>query len=298
MLCKNPYMTMGRAYGCGQCMPCRLNRRRIWSHRILLESRLYEDNAFVTLTYDEEHLPANGSVVPDDVQLWIKRLRKHWEPRKLRFFCVGEYGDSSFRPHYHAALFNFPCCVNGLSQFRRRFNISGLHCCVACDSVASTWSKGNVVLGRIEDASASYLAGYVTKKMTDKGDPRLNGKHPEFCRMSLRPGIGGDAMWDVADVLLRYELERLDTGSLRHGSKELPLGRYLQRRLRGMCGKDEKAPQEVLDKIEAEMLPLRVAAKADEVDPSLKSKFLAANKGKLQRLEARQRIFKQRREIL
>lgn len=296
MLCKSPFTVAGRAYGCGQCMPCRLNRRRIWTHRIMLEAGQYGDNAFVTLTYSDETLPEGGNLVPGDLQLWLKRLRKAF-PNRLRFFGVGEYGDASFRPHYHVALFNYPTCRYGMSTYNR----SRSKCCFACDLVASTWAKGNVLLGGLQESSAAYIAGYVTKKMTSAGDARLGGRHPEFSRMSLRPGIGGDAMWEVADVLMRYDLDETEVdvpNGLRHGGRILPLGRYLQRRVRSFVGKDEGTPDEIIEKIDAELLPLRLAAKSSESSPALSQHVVRENKGRVARLEAKTRIFGKKRETL
>lgn len=297
MLCKNPYVSSaGRVFGCGQCMPCRFNKRRIWAHRIMLEAGLYKDNTFVTLSYADDMLPHDGSVVPKHLQDWLKRLRKAWEPNKLRFFAVGEYGDGSQRPHYHAALFNFPNCVYGQSQYSVRRD----RCCQWCNMVADTWLKGNVFLGTLESSSAGYVAGYVTKKLTNAGDGRLEGRHPEFARMSLRPGIGGSAAWEIADVVLKYDLAEREgdvPSTLRYGGKKFPLGRYLVQRVRVMSGEEKNAPQIVLDKIDAEMRPLREAAKADNESPSLKAKVLEANKGKVASFEARERIYRKRRSL-
>lgn len=293
MLCRNPYVDGAAAYGCGQCMPCRFNRRRIWSHRILLEAKQYEDNAFVTLSYDDEHLPANGSLAPADIQLWLKRLRFKYAPKRLRFFIVGEYGDDSSRPHYHAALFNFPACKFGMSQFGTR----GKSCCVVCDSVRDSWGKGLVFLGSLQRESAAYISGYVVKKMTHKDDPRLDGRYPEFARMSLKPGIGGDAMFEVADVVMRYDTVGSEgdvPSGLRHGKFVMPLGRYLQKRVRKLIGVDENAPQVVLDKIQAEVLPLRAAARASEENPSWKSHLVESTRGRYEQFEARRRIFKRK----
>ena len=91
--------------GCGQCLPCRINKRREWTFRLELEASLHEHNSFVTLTYADQFLPEDGSVNPRHTQLWLKRLRKVLDPRKVRFFLCGEYGDQTFRPHYHACLF-------------------------------------------------------------------------------------------------------------------------------------------------------------------------------------------------
>lgn len=304
-LCRNPYIQDGKAYGCGQCMPCRFNRQRIWKHRIILEANQYKDNAFVTLTYDDDHLPAGGTLVPKDAQDWLKRLRTAWadaqkkqgmEPSRIRFYLVGEYGDTSFRPHYHAALFNFPACRYSQSTYGKNRRT----CCPFCDLVLNTWGKGHVHSGQISRESAGYLAGYVTKKMTSKDDERLQGRYPEFARMSLRPGLAGDALWEISDVLLTNSLERVleDAPSrMRHAAIQLPLGRYLQRRLREQIGRPAHAPQTVMDKLSAEMLPLRLAAKNSEDNPSLKSRVVEKNLGKIQRVEAKARIFKPRKPL-
>jgi len=131
MRCKNPYIPTGKgkAYPCGQCLPCRINRRRIWAHRIMLEAGLYGDNAFITLTYDDEHDPT--SLEPKHAQTFLKRLRHNY-PKPIRYYLVGEYGESTDRPHYHAALFNFPACQNGNSRYSRT---SGLRCCQPCHTL-------------------------------------------------------------------------------------------------------------------------------------------------------------------
>ena len=210
MLCRKPF----REFACGQCMPCRISRRRLWTHRMLLETLKHDSNSFATLTYADDFVPLNGSLNPRHVQLWLKRFRKEISPVSLRFFLVGEYGDVSQRPHYHAALFG----VGPELQ----------------DLVAKTWQMGHVMLGDLTVQSARYIAGYVTKKMTRWDDPRLNGRHPEFSRMSLRPGIGASAVPDIALTLLdtdqgRQHLARLSDvpTSLKHGSSDMPLGRLL-----------------------------------------------------------------------
>lgn len=211
-------------FGCGQCMPCRYNRRRLWTHRIVLEALKHERSSFVTLTYDAEHLPPGGTLVPRDVTLWLKRLRKELSPLSLRYFLVGEYGDESWRPHYHAALFGVS---PGDSQV-----------------VLDSWGKGHVMCGDLNLFSAQYISGYVTKKMTSKTDGRLNGRYPEFTRMSLRPGIGASAIGDIKDSLvseygIKSMLENVGVPiSLSHGGKAMPLGRYLRRKLSEELGVD------------------------------------------------------------
>lgn len=271
----------------------------------MLEAAQYADNCFATLTYTDGSLPiglnGNPSLVPEHVQDWLKRFRKNFPPGHVRYYLAGEYGDESFRPHYHVALFNVPTCVRGRTLRRPGSNRPRWEqCCASCALVGETWGYGDVDLGILEDASAQYVAGYVLKKMTHAQDPRLEGRHPEFSRMSNRPGIGQSAMYEVASELMRFNLDltQVDVPStLRHGNKERPLGRYLQQQLRKMVGKDEKAPEAVKQKHAAEMLPLRVAAKNSSTHPSLKSQvILAGTTGRL-RLKAKQRL-QQRRKYL
>lgn len=129
--------------------------------------------------------------------------------------------------------------------------------------------------------------------MTRYDDPRLAGRFPEFARMSLDPGIGRDAMFEVADALLKHPvgMERDVPSGLRHGGVVLPLGRYLRGSLRKFVGRSEKAPQVTLDEMAAKMLPLRLAAVGDSADPSLKSKVVKANAQKRRSLYARRKIF-------
>lgn len=232
MLCKKPYMLGVLPCGCGQCLPCRINRRRLWAHRMMLEAAKHAQSAFVTLTYSQELLPSGSTLNPTHTTKWLKRLRKACYPQKLRYFIVGEYGDKTNRPHYHAAIFGLDPYLGGGSDGR-----SGI--------VNDTWKMGHVYTGDLTPQSASYICGYVTKKMTKKDDKRLSGRHPEYARMSLKPGIGADAMTDVAGSLEEHaDLILGSTGTfptvLQHASKKLPLGRYLRGILRQRMGYGRK----------------------------------------------------------
>jgi len=182
---------------CGQCVGCRLERSRQWAVRIMHEAQMWERNSFVTLTYDEEHLPAGSSLRYRDFQLFMKRVR-HWAPGgEVRFFVAGEYGDLG-RPHFHACLFNvgFNDCVlfskrNGVQLFTSKV-LSGL------------WGKGFASVGSLTFQSAAYVARYVMKKVVgdrsevhyrrvDDDTGVIVDLEPEFCHMSLKPGIG--ARW-------------------------------------------------------------------------------------------------------
>lgn len=223
MLCKKPYLIGCLPFGCGQCLPCRINRRRLWTHRMILESFVHSASSFVTLTYAPEHMPENATLVPKHTQEWLKRLRKAVYPRRLRYFLVGEYGDETQRPHYHLALY-------GLGILDR-------------DVIHDTWGKGHVMVGELTPASAQYVAGYVTKKMTKKEDIRLKGRYPEFARMSLRPGLGASAMLEVGKAVSASSVPvgLIVPSVLQHGRKKMPLGRYLRRKLRERLNINEEA---------------------------------------------------------
>jgi len=230
-MCKKPFVKGITPYPCGQCLPCRLNRRRLWTHRLLLEQRCHEFSSFFTPTYNDESLPVDGSLNPEHTRLWLMRLRSRLGPaRPLRYYLVGEYGDETFRPHYHAALF-------GVSR-------------IEVELVEETWGMGRCFPGDLTKESAAYIAGYVTKKMTKKDDPRLQGRYPEFARMSLRPGIGALAVPVIADALSdKHGAKAIARDgdvptSLNHGRSSLPLGRYLRRKLRDELGFETIGGQE------------------------------------------------------
>lgn len=266
--CAEPIVMHGRAFPCGRCPACLLNRKRIWAHRIELEASMHKDNTFLTLTYDDANLPlldtARATLIPEHLRDFLKRLRKKHAPNRLRFFGVGEYGEREFRPHYHLALFSFPNCLRGQTGLGKYGSAANWRrCCDVCVMVGETWGKGNVYLGTLEPDSCQYVAGYVTKKMTNRQDPRLKGREPEFARMSNRPGIAADFMWDSASAHLQFNLEHREADvpvALRHGSRQKPLGRYLRKKYRTYIGKDEKTPQAILDQLSEELRPLQEAA--------------------------------------
>lgn len=236
------------------------------------------------------------TLIPRDLQSFLKRFRKAMSPSKIRFFACGEYGDENLRPHYHLALFNVPHCRFG--QTRNNSALRRKTCCDICDLLRSTWSMGNIQSDEFNIGTAQYIAGYVTKKMTAKDDYRLGGKYPEFARMSLRPGIGADAMHELASQLLKFNLDQTQSDvpvTLAHGTRELPLGRYLRRKLRTLVGKDEKTPQEIIDQMEAEMLSLREDAFNSKTP--FKTAILEKHAGDRSAFHSRQRTFKQRRNL-
>lgn len=266
MLCQYPVILgKDRVVSCGQCTMCRINKRREWTHRLMLETNLWSDNSFVTLTYSDDNLPAGGSLVPKDMQLFLKRLRKRY-PRPIRFFGVGEYGTQTFRPHYHLALFNFTNCL------RDRTKVSKNGCCQVCDLVQDTWKLGQVFLGSLTPESAQYICGYVVKKMTKIDDERLNGRHPEFTRQSRKPGIGAFAAHEVASVMLQHGIEEVPD-VLQHGKKKLPLGHYMRKKIEEYSGAKRLPTKSAVDQ---KLQDVQRATFEDATIPSFAKSFVAS----------------------
>lgn len=257
---------------------------------MMLEAAQYEDNAFCTLTYRDETLPTDMSVHPSVLSSMVKRLRKD-VPVGLRYFGVGEYGDETGRPHYHLALFGFPACFYG----RTRNHVPT--CCTPCETIKKAWTFGRIEVGLLTPQSMAYVAGYINKKMTRDTDPRLEGRRPEFARMSLKPGIGLGMMHELASSLMEYGLdEMVDVPAvLAHGKVSYPLGRYLRRKLRTFIGRPANAPSAAIQSQKEKLQPLREAAFL--ASKPFKTAILEASLGKRIQIENRARIFKKRKVL-
>lgn len=177
---KPVYMTKKVTVACGKCYECLRERSDEWSFRIMDEASVWQDNCFITLTYNNENLPQNGSLVKADLQKFIKRLRRFVEPTKIRFFACGEYGSKGLRPHYHIIVFNwvppdmkfFKVDSSGVDLFRSAI-------------VENLWPFGFSSVGIVTLTSAKYCSKYMQKLNTVR-----EGCIPPFILMSNRPGIG------------------------------------------------------------------------------------------------------------
>lgn len=195
---------------CGHCIGCRLDKSRAWADRMMLELDHSKTAVFVTLTYDNDHVPVsmiNDDGVPyytldkRDVQLFLKRLRKYACDKKLRYFLSGEYGDKTFRPHYHAIIFgldltDFPDCIHyGNNPFGQPYYTSSI--------LERIWSNGFVSLAPVSWQTCAYVARYVTKKLSGPDSLVYEFRNcvPPFALMSRRPGIAGYFAVEHPDLL-------------------------------------------------------------------------------------------------
>lgn len=199
--------------GCGKCSGCRLEHSRQWAVRIMHEKRMHNASSFVTLTYDDKHLPKNHSVVKSHLQNFMKRYRKH-AGSGVRFFACGEYGERSQRPHYHVLL------LNRDFDDRKFYKMSGenrLYTSKVCDEI---WAAGLTVIGDVTFDSAAYVARYCMKKITGPHAKFHYGtREPEFIVMSRRPGI-------AASYFDKHKQELIDHDSVIVNGVEAALPRY------------------------------------------------------------------------
>lgn len=180
---------------CGRCDGCLLDRSLSWALRCVHESELYCRNCFITLTFDDKHLPEDGCIDVRHLQLFLKRLRKRFSDVKFRFFACGEYGSNFGRPHYHMCLFNLDFDDKVLYSIRNENRL------YVSQTLTDVWGQGFAVIGDMTFDSAAYVARYVLKKVggedavdhyVDKDSGFI--RHREFITMSRGgrgKGLGG-----------------------------------------------------------------------------------------------------------
>lgn len=222
--CFRPYMT--KEYGqvpCGYCENCRKRKVSGWSFRLMQEDRVSETAYFITLTYDAKYVPitkkgfmslgernqllsGKSPKKARDLQLFFKRLRKAntHHGREIKYYAVGEYGEESFRPHYHIIIFN-----------------------VDINTVEPSWGMGDVHYGFVSEASVGYTLKYISKPKripVHRNDDRV----PEFSIMSkglglsyIKPAIFN---WHHADAENRMYCNLKD-------GKKIAMPRYYKQKL-------------------------------------------------------------------
>lgn len=180
---------------CGHCLGCRADQARGWAVRLMHEAQTREAAFFLTLTYEDEELPPNGSLRAEDLSAFFKRLRKRFPSRSLSYFGAGEYGPKTDRPHYHSVLCGPALLDRELVTVR-----NGAPVWVS-QTIDDAWGLGIHELTAVTYPAAQYVAGYVRKKVRRKDDPEHYCRvdpgtgeiieiPPEGARMSRRPALG------------------------------------------------------------------------------------------------------------
>lgn len=172
------------------------------------EEKTSDSAEWVTLTYDTRHAPitSNGFLTLNkrDIQLFFKRLRKANPGRRIRYYCVGEYGTKNWRPHYHAHIFN-----------------------VDVTTIQPAWHMGQVYYGKVQGASVGYTLKYMMKKGRIPQHAR-DDRQPEYAQMSK--GLGASYLTDAMVAWHRDDLyNRMYV--VVDGNQKVAMPRYLKQKL-------------------------------------------------------------------
>lgn len=181
---------------CGQCLGCRIQYSRQWANRCMLELQYHKSSYFVTLTYDDLHIPIArdpetgetngiGTLCKRDFQLFMKRLRKQ-TCQELRYFAAGEYGSETRRPHYHAIIFGLE--LDDLQVYKRSPQGFTYY---NSKTVQDVWPNGYAVVADVSWETCAYTARYIVKKLRGPEAAFYVKYHlePEFSLMSRKPGL-------------------------------------------------------------------------------------------------------------
>lgn len=206
------------------------------------EAKDHELKSFITLTYDDLHLPEDFSLDKTHFQLFMKRFRKK-HGGKIRYFMCGEYGDQTERPHYHAIIYgcDFP------DKTKHSKGTQG-HQLYKSKTLDELWGLGLTWIGDVTHESCGYVARYCMKKVTGEMAQdhyaRINPKtgewyllQPEYINMSLKPGIG-------AGFYEKFKTDLYPSDYAVVKGKKLPVPKYYDRQL-------EKSDPELLEKLKA-----------------------------------------------
>lgn len=226
---------------CGRCLECLKLRVNSWYVRLMNEKDHSDSAYFVTYTYDEENLPftENGlmEINYKDHQDFMKRLRKNHQ-KTIKYFTVGEYGEKTFRPHFHSIIFNANPKI-----------------------IEETWNKGNVHVGDVRSESVYYTLKYALKRATKikKSDP-WDDRSLEKALMSK--GLGKNL---ITPQMIKHYKDDVSRPITMLGNKKLPLPRYYRDKL--FTNKEKLLRNTLLlpfneqryDKIADPLFPQRVA---------------------------------------
>lgn len=229
---------------CGQCIGCRIDYSKQWATRMLLENEYSSESHFVTLTYDDAHVPKHEYLDPDngelltslslckkDMQDFHKRLRRHFSDCNIRYYYCGEYGSMTLRPHYHSIYFNLP-----LSDLRfHRMSSDGKFKYWISPTLSQIWGKGHVLVCDVSFETCAYVARYVTKKIKGKANEAYEffNIEPEFGEPSRKPGLG--RKWFDDNWRKVYDTYIINISSLKGGLKLKP-PRYYDNIFDGLDG--------------------------------------------------------------
>lgn len=188
---------------CGQCLGCQKERSKQWAMRIMHEAKEWHSknqSCFITLTYNDEHIPITKYFQTLDklaIPTFIRSLRKNHPDTTIRYYSCGEYGTKEQRPHYHICLFNYsfpdkkilPITYNIKAQ--QSLDNGENKILYSSDELSKYWTKGQHSIAELNIKTASYVAQYCMKIVNARYDTiEEQTREPQFSLMSRKPGIG------------------------------------------------------------------------------------------------------------
>jgi len=181
---------------CGHCDACAYNRSRDLANRCMCEAQCCSEGCFLTLTYDDAHLPSGRNLSRRDVVLFLKRFRKALDydfDKKIRVVYCGEYGSLRGRPHYHMLVYGWQPS-DGQLGVAHPSGDSFSRFVYECQYIQNLWKNGFISVCPLNEKTVSYLCRYTIKKQEfrDYGRKRTDGRYPEFIQVPTQVGIGKD----------------------------------------------------------------------------------------------------------
>lgn len=286
----------GAVVPCGRCYPCKLRRVSAWSFRLMKEAERSRSAFFVTLTYDNDHVPIspNGFMTLDrpreidghykssHVQLFFKKLRRGNDDNvkwPIKYYMCGEYGSETYRPHYHVILFNATLeNLIGL-KYENQYEYGNLVLDGKTEFLSDCWPCGHITIGDFTQGSVGYTLKYISKDSI-VGKYGRDDRVREYSLMSKRLGDNyvTPAMrhWHLNDVMNRMYAVT-DEGI------KVSLSRYYKEKIYTKWQRLSVAYQ-MEKKAQEEYLKLRPEARdvADERDDNIRTHY-ALKQGKDER---------------
>lgn len=220
MQCLHPVILVGRgAVPCGKCMPCLVKKQRDWAFRLEYEVKYSPSAWFITLTYDDDHVPIDNELLcpivsKRDIQLFMKRFRKDLSILGFtcRYFICAEYGPKTFRPHYHGIILDLPLSLT-------RNTLSNI--------LVTAWQNGFVTLAPVTTARCRYVAKYCSSYMFLPKHLQDGSRKP-FLLVSKKIGIGSSMLRDSRIT----DLRNAPTSSIRGSDGNMQsIPRYLRNKI-------------------------------------------------------------------
>lgn len=142
---------------------------------LLLAANFDHHDYYVTLTYDNDHLPADRAAAVKRIQRFIRQLRRHRQARgqELKYIYTTE-GLHDKRLHHHIV-------INGYDDE---------------EIIRSLWTDGNTDASAFDLKQVTALASYMTKEPLEHGKAQVGKRCWSPSRNLAKPVIESEIVSD------------------------------------------------------------------------------------------------------